>query len=690
MQHIVRYALLAGVMGAVGLWSSGTMAAAIPFQDAPISYQLSQKPLGQFLQQFFADQGLPVVLSDRVKSAQQTLNGPLSGTPAEVFRLVAKSNQLVPYYDGNTVYIYKASETESRYFDIPSAQMSGFRQVAERAAAGAVGNSYRVTSGGMVVVRGVPRFTQQLAKVAQVLGARPQATPSQSVDTVFRFFELEYAWASNRTFVVGNRKIKVPGVASILQRLVGDGMLNAGSGNMWLPASRPSLRGSGLAAVGAAAQGGGPLVMIDGLGMYRGEPNPAPRRGVVVPAVNAGPAQIVAVPYRNAVIVRDVPERMPFYHQLINALDVRPKVIELRATILQVNTQRLRELGVEWRFATDDFESMFGGKGTKLDFLQALGVSDVALLDQIPGFQIGAIIGDEENLIARINALQTEGAVRVLSRPQVLTLNNLPAVLESAREVYVPVEGAFEVDLFNVYAGTVLRVTPHVIDTRAWPRIRLSIGIQDGDVKFSEAEVFEESHVPIVTRTAINTQAIIDVGKSLLLGGLTRNSTSTTTSKVPILGDIPLIGRLFRSDTKDRNRMVRLFLITPRLVDPSGGYVEPDTDIPAVADNASGNVLVNAETAVRQARTQVLGGSSHLLSLAEDKLQTARGLVAAADRSAADDVRIRRLAREAELDARLARLKARERAARQKVDALVARSDLILNGKLAATEGAEI
>lgn len=136
--------------------------------------------------------------------------------------------------------------------------------------------------------------------------------------------------------------------------------------------------------------------------------------------------------------------------------------------------------------------------------------------------------------------------------------------------------------------------------------------------------------------------------------------------------------------------MVRLFLITPRLVDPSGGYVEPDTDIPAVADNASGNVLVNAETAVRQARAQVLGGSSHLLSLAEDKLQTARGLVAAADRSAADDVRIRRLAREAELDARLARLKARERAARQEVDALAARSDLILNGELAATEGAEI
>src|SRR5699024_7237607 len=214
-------------------------------------------------------------------------------------------------------------------------------------------------------------------------------------------------------------------------------------------------------------------------------------------------------------------------------------------------------------------------EGTKLDFLQALGVSDVALLDQVPGFQIGAIIGDEENLIARINALQTEGAVRVLSRPQVLTLNNLPAVLESAREVFVPVEGAFDVDLFNGYAGTVLRVTPHVNDTLAMPRIRLSIGIQDGDVQFSEDEVFEQSHVPIVSRTAINTQAIIDVGKSLLLGGLTRNSTSTTTSKVPILGDIPLIGRLFRSDARDRERMVRLFLITPRLVDPSGGYVAP-------------------------------------------------------------------------------------------------------------------
>jgi type III secretion protein C len=202
------------------------------------------------------------------------------------------------------------------------------------------------------------------------------------------------------------------------------------------------------------------------------------------------------------------------------------------------------------------------------DFLRALGLDSIdALPEKNPGLQIGGIIGDSYKFIARINALADEGVTNVVSRPQVITLNDTEAVMENTRTLYVPVNGAYEVDLFNVVAGTILRVTPHLVNEDGHMRIRLLVSIEDGDVQISATSTSGAVvNYPTVTRAAINTQAIINENESLLLGGLVRNLSGTDVDKIPVLGDIPVLGALFRREQKQHERTERLFLISPRLV----------------------------------------------------------------------------------------------------------------------------
>src|SRR5690606_4467678 len=112
-------------------------------------------------------------------------------------------------------------------------------------------------------------------------------------------------------------------------------------------------------------------------------------------------------------------------------------------------------------------EAVFGPAGTKDDFLPALlgnrGEGNIDLLRPLPGLSLGGIIGDSSRFIARVNLLAEDGITNIVSRPQVVTLNDVEAVIENSQTVYVPVGGAYEVDLFNVIAGTILRVTPHVV-----------------------------------------------------------------------------------------------------------------------------------------------------------------------------------------------------------------------------------
>jgi len=563
-----RYVVRKLLVVTLALCAAQAEAAPIPFSVEKVSYDLQGETLKGFLQRFFDDLGIAVTLSPAVQEESGTLNGPRSGMSAAVFKSIADSNGLVAYYDGSVAFIYKTREVSSRYFEIDPARVDAFREATIGFGLPDAYDSLQIKAAtGVITAKGTPRFLDQLAQLSTALVRRPR-TAAAAPRTTLRFFSLKYAWAADTTFTVGNQRTVVPGVATILSQLLGEGA-NGGSasGSTTLPPAVTGLRGKGLAALGnrlsAASQG------ASGAGGYGSAmdsddsaQSSLPSRPAFRSSMEAGDTpRIVADPYRNALIIRDAPDRMAAYEELVRKLDVESQIIQLDATVIDIDKSRVRQLGIDWTYQHGNTGAAFLG-----------GVHPTDALGNLVGLQVNSIITDASNFTARLNALEQEGVTNIVQRPQVVTLNDAEAVIESTQSVYVPVSGAFDEDLFGVIAGTVLRVTPHIIVDNGRQRIRLLVTIEDGNVQVTNQPTTGSNGqtlvrpVPSVVRNAVNTQAIIDVGQGLLLGGLNRRENTRTTSKIPLLGSIPLLGRLFRSDITKRDNTERLFLISPQII----------------------------------------------------------------------------------------------------------------------------
>ena len=543
------------------------LAKALPLSsNVTVSYSLKEEPLSKFLKRFFVDNGLNPIVSDLLNTERRTLNGLRNGSPRKVLLSITESNGVLIYYDGRSVFLYKTEEIQHRYFHIEKSKTKSLQRTMRRLKLNDKTNFTLIDKQlGLVEVSGAPQYVEQVQQLIQAL-----TQTEKQFNTVFRYIPLKYAWASDRFFTAGNKEVTIPGVANMLRQVV----LDAPIGN----------RADAINSIGT------PKVLktksVKNTASVEEQARKVDNFHVVdIPKSANNPyARIVADPYRNAVIIRDLPERIPLYLDLISKFDIPSKIIEIEATIIDINTDKLRNMGMEWRYSSKHSELMFAQQGTKNNFLSALVGNSTAFLGQIPGFQLGAIIGDENQFISRINLLEKQGVLSVMSRPKVATLNDMEAVIESSRSLFVPVEGAYETDLFQVFSGTVLRVTPHIIEDAQQSRIRLMIAIEDGTVELISSGVNGQD-LPLTTRHAVLTQAVINEGHSLLLGGLIREEEVTETSKVPLLSDIPLLGHLFKNDSISSQRTERLFLISPRILTPDGTPASAKKDQMAQAKN---------------------------------------------------------------------------------------------------------
>jgi type III secretion protein C len=570
-----------GCMAALGLMLCAALAqaAAIPFKKSTTEIQ-TDKTLREILPDFFHDQGLEVVLSPQVAARNGTINGSFKGTYAQVWRRIADSNGLLAYWDGSAVYVYLDSERVTDYTSVPLPLEQQFMSAMGSVnwADAATGNVWKLEpSTGLVTITGTKRFAEQVKQMALTI-----AGLGQHETTRFKFYPLKYAWASDTTMNLGNRQVTVPGVASVLRALVGnDGNGQfSGASERLMSARQRGLRGQGLA--GAGQQPPPPLGNYtvppadeDGLTPPSAPLAPTAQRGSVEAIAGGGDTRIVADSFRNAIIVRDTPDRLPMYDELIRQLDVPPQMVEIEATIIDVDKKKARQLGINWFYrnhrTTVGFlsgnQTQADGLANKALLLAALGLGDTSGLPPLfnNGLQIGTILGNPAKFVANINALEDDGVAHVVTRPQVITMNDAEAVIQSNQSVYVPVAGAYNSDLYNVTAGTTLRVTPHLVMENGTPHIRMMVQIEDGNISYSPKDA-QDIQYPIVSQNAVNTQAVIQDGQGLLLGGLVQDQSQNNEHKIPVLGDIPLLGYLFKTVQKQRAHTERLFLITPRLV----------------------------------------------------------------------------------------------------------------------------
>lgn len=522
-------------------------AADVPGFERPVSLTAREQPVTRFVEELFGQIGVPVIVEPGIDG---TVNGDFEKLAREVFDDIAVSFQLDVYHDGAVAHVFPANDAARTVMPMSTAAAELVLASARELGLTNERNTLRNAPGGLVTT-GAPRFVAQIRELAEAAGnvdgarpARPVADADARVSAV-RVFRLKYAWADDVTLAVGGQELVIPGIASVLRTLVGSGVPGsapAARTRRQLERTVPGLRGQGLQAVAEAVEA----------------VEPAASPTLLEPGSGTAP-RIVADTRLNAVIVRDEAGRMPMYDELIAALDVEPTMLEIEATIIDLDTDRLRELGINWRVQGDEGEALFGEGSVADRLLRPDDPSTITPAGQ--GGVVSLVLGGQPRFISRIRALENQGAARIVSKPHVITLSDVEAVLDTTSTFFVRVEGEEEVDLFDVSVGTTLRVTPHVYEERGRSFIKLLVTIEDGSRTEREVDA-----IPIIERSTVNTQALVESGQSLLVGGLVREVRANNVNKVPVLGDIPGLGLLFRSNGVSSSRVERMFLITPRLV----------------------------------------------------------------------------------------------------------------------------
>lgn len=578
MKH--RYQILVGLLLLAVL--SAVPAAEPTWSQEKLTVQVQEQQLEQFLKDFFAAIDLKVLVNESVSGR---ISGKFDDLPEKIFTNVVKAYGLLPYYDGAVFHISTAADIQNRSFELSSKQLDEvLRSLISQGLSDQYQSVHILRADKLIKVRGAPEFILDVEKIVKAVLPKKSKVPTVKFlpikparpanELEFRTFSLQYASAADVTLIQGGREFSIPGVASILRSIVGDGqsptitsMQFGPSGPTRVPGLRENTSPRPPAANADVQLG----PQVDTTQLTSG--------GVITdrPFV----ARIEAERNLNAVIVRDYADAMPVYEQLILQLDQEPLLVEIQVTIIDIDKSELKDLGVDWQYADNQTQAQFGGG---------------EVVGQNGGLLLNTVLGDSGRFLSRVNALAVTGSADVVSRPQVLTLSNLEAVLSSDQSFFVRVAGNEDVDLFNVTVGTTLRVVPSIVGSKDDPQIRLLVSIEDGSLTPDAVD-----EIPIIDKSTLSTQAIIFDGESLLLGGLVRNSTVTDETKVPVLGNIPLLGRIFKRTTKVKTSTERLFLITPHLV-------RGTRDIGKDTGLGTANRAYNSNRQARQASYDVQSG----------------------------------------------------------------------------------
>jgi type III secretion protein C len=525
------------------IMTTGGMAfAATPttWKDSSYAYNAQGAPLGKVLSDFARSHGVEL----RATSAlTETVPGSIKAATASEFldRLAAVRN-FQWFVHNQVLYVSPAADVVTERIEIARDAMSDAKSALTgvglfdpRFGWGEMPESSAVTVSG-------PREYVRL--VRELIAERDRSDEYEAM-----VFRLKNAAVDDRTITIRNQTVVTPGVTSLLKSMLGSRgnssrSVIGGSGVLNDLANKPSTLPSMLS--------GGTSTGADTTGStlaQRGNTTRAPTgggRGVSV----EGDVRT------NSVVIYDVPKRRAYYQRLIDAIDVPQQLVEIEAYIIEVNRDRVSELGF-------GFDARGGNTRAVVDPAGALAAP----------FTGGSslVVSNLDRFFSRLNLMERSGEARVLAKPSVLTLENLVAVLDLSQTVFVRATGERVASIEPVTAGMLLRVTPRVVKEKKSTQVNLTVDIEDGKVLSAMAG----GDTPEVQRSTISTQAVLLDRQSLVIGGYNTDSSTENDDSVPGVSRIPLIGKLFSGSKKLHQSRQRLFILTPRLVKVGGASAAP-------------------------------------------------------------------------------------------------------------------
>lgn len=528
----------------------------LPFDGGPYSYYANDTPIAKMLSEFCTNFGIRLHIDPEVATR---VSGRLGApTASEFLNTVTASAGLDWFYYAGTIHVTRVAERDTQVHTmareaIPSLRnaLLDLKVLDDRFGWAALADQ------GMVVVSGPPAYLELIAKTMRTV----QAAPNGQQMVVWK---LKYANVEDRQVIIRDKTTIVPGVKSLLQAL-GSPRAALTAGNQ-VPAEagsrleplRPSPSQGGSMGPSSGAGPAPESASTGSSGSAHAAPAPTSER------VSSGRSQslagrevsIEADVRLNAIVMKGPADLIAGYQSLISALDTPAGLVEIEAVTIDVNKSRLEELGIDWSGNLRNVSAGFGDPTLPAAAgVLSLGVRGAAAATTVVADQASA-------LLARIRLLETTGDAYVAGKPSILTSDNLSALIDLSQTFYTKVTGERVANLTPVTVGVMLKVSPRIVTTDAGQtEIQLVIDIEDGSLVDRTG-----LDLPVVQRTTISTQATIREGQSLLIGGYDTETQQNSMEKVPVLGDIPKLGALFRTTRVDQQRRKRMFLITPRIV----------------------------------------------------------------------------------------------------------------------------
>lgn len=297
---------------------------------------------------------------------------------------------------------------------------------------------------------------------------------------------------------------------------------------------------------------------------------------------------ITVVKETNNLVVTDTQEGIAQAERLVGQLDKKPAQVMIEARIVEINLNNGFDIGVQWEYfnanvkTNGDYNFVglnpkdgegariihtgIDADGEEVEFGAASPLSNGTGVS-LPGpKQAGITFGfikDDSIFNATLNALVTQSKAKILSAPKVVTINGQEAKIEAVQEIpfrtsTVSGTGVVSNSFTNVPAGIILTVKPTI---NAEDRITLKINPESSFPTQEETEAG-----PIIRSRVAETTVIIKDGDTLVIGGLIDDQDTVGVNKVPLLGDIPILGIFFRSNTSRKVRNELLVFVTPRII----------------------------------------------------------------------------------------------------------------------------
>lgn len=305
------------------------------------------------------------------------------------------------------------------------------------------------------------------------------------------------------------------------------------------------------------------------------------------PPAQRGDVSIWADESTNALIITAPPKTMKSMMAVIDKLDIRRAQVLVEAILVEVSSDKASELGVTWAVGDADLDNAAGL--TKFDNTTGvtgiagaiLGAGDgsttgsTANVGQLIGngltMGIGKLSDSGLSFVALIEALESDGSSNIIGTPVLVTLDNEEAQIQVGQEVpFVTGQytdtgasgGNTSVNPFQTIqreqVGLTLKITPQINEGDA---VRLKV-----EQEISQLLPSAQAVDLITSNRSINTSVIVEDGGTLVLGGLIQDQITERQQRVPILGRIPLVGWLFRSDTTTKNKTNLMVFIKPTIL----------------------------------------------------------------------------------------------------------------------------